>query len=183
MMLLIAIKLFYGFGKRRNYNLPCRNNNETSSKSGVYFMKSRKTKLLSIIVLTLVLVLISCYSVVEFLAAEKETSTTFIGEDTNWAVTVKVNKNGKLVEGTYVAKYKGDDIESLLEKEIKYRVNYKSTSSGGSAYLSDSGILEGNAFRKSCDIFCSYSRIDDSELTFVVVVDGNEKSISLQKNE
>lgn len=47
---------------------------------------------------------------------------------------------GNLAEGTYVAKCKGNNIETLLEKVISYQVNYKSTSSGGSTYLSDKGV-------------------------------------------
>ncbi|MCL1698180.1 MULTISPECIES: hypothetical protein [unclassified Lysinibacillus] len=146
-------------------------------------MKSRKTKLLSTIVLILALVLISYYSVDAFWAGNKETSATFIGENNSWAVTVNVNENGKLAEGSYVAKYKGNNMENLLKKEIGNQVHYKSSSSGGSTYLSDNGVLEGNAFKKSCGNGCSYSAFDDSELAFVVVVDGNEESITLQKTE
>ncbi|WP_427107632.1 hypothetical protein [Lysinibacillus xylanilyticus] len=66
---------------------------------------------------------------------------------------------------------------------ISYQVNYKSTSSGGSTYLSDKGVIEGKAFRKSCGNGCPYSTIDDPELAFEGVVDGIEESIILQKNE
>ncbi|MFF2797044.1 hypothetical protein [Lysinibacillus xylanilyticus] len=76
------------------------------------------------------------------MASNKETSTTFIGENNNWSVTVDVNNKGDIAEGTYVAKYKGNNIENLLEKVISYQVNYKSTSSGVSTYLSDNGVLE-----------------------------------------
>lgn len=43
--------------------------------------------------------------------------------------------------------------------------------------------LEGKAFRKSCGNGCPYSTIDDLELAFVVVVDGIEESLILQKIE
>ncbi|MFJ8511803.1 hypothetical protein [Lysinibacillus xylanilyticus] len=146
-------------------------------------MKSRKTKLPYKIILILALIVISCYFVVAVLASNKETSTTFVGENKNWSVTVDVNNKGNLAEGTYVAKYKGNNIENILEKEISYQVNYKSTSSGGSTYLLDNGVIEGKAFRKSCSNGCPYSTINDPELAFVVVVEGNEESIILQKNE
>lgn len=111
-------------------------------------MRSRKMKLPSTIILILELIIISCYFVVAVLASNKETSTTFIGGNNNWSVTFDVNNKGNLAEGTYVAKYKGNNIENLLEKVISYQVNYKSTSSGGSTYLSDNGVLEGKAFKK-----------------------------------
>ncbi|MGE7909338.1 hypothetical protein [Lysinibacillus xylanilyticus] len=146
-------------------------------------MRSRKMKLPSTIILILELIISSCYFVVAVLASNKETSTTFVGENNNWSVTVDVNNKGDIAEGTYVAKYKGNNIENLLEKVISYQVNYKSTSSGGSTYLSDKGVLEGKAFRKSCGNGCPYSTIDVPELAFKVVVDGIEDRIILQKNE
>jgi len=105
-------------------------------------------KIPSTIILILELIIISCYFVVAVLASNKETSTTFIGGNNNCSVTFDVNNKGNLAEGTYVAKYKGNNIENLLEKVISYQVNYKSTSSGGSTYLSDNGVLEGKAFKK-----------------------------------
>jgi len=81
-------------------------------------MRSRKMKIPSTIILILELIIISCYFVVAVLASNKETSITFMGENNNWSVTVDVNNKGNIAEGTYVAGYKGNNIENLLEKEI-----------------------------------------------------------------
>ncbi|MFT4416648.1 hypothetical protein ACLM5H_22545 [Fredinandcohnia humi] len=129
---------------------------------------------ISIMIFVFLLVLSACNS----------KTVTYTGENNNWNVTFNVNKNlaireGAYVEGDYIAKYNGENLGDLLKNEIRYEVNYKSSSSGGATYLSSDGNLEGTAFKKTCSTNCSFSKVE--ELVFVVIADGNEESIVLKK--
>ncbi|WP_391203635.1 hypothetical protein [Psychrobacillus sp. L4] len=119
------------------------------------------------------------YMLVVFLLAYNGKTSTFLGESENWTVKFIINKNNKLVEGNYAAEFKGKNLEELLKKEVHYQVDYKTSSSGGSAYLNDKGILEGTAFKKGCGWGCSYAEIDSSELIFTVMIDGESENITL----
>ncbi len=130
--------------------------------------KMRKT--VSIIFFLLLAVLLS--------ACNSKTST-FFGENENWIVKLNINKNSDFAEGNYVAEYKGKNLEELLKKEVHYQVDYKTASSGGSVYLNDVGVLEGTAFKQSCGLGCSYTKIDSSELIFTVIIDGESEILTL----
>ncbi|QFG00096.1 hypothetical protein PB01_15385 [Psychrobacillus glaciei] len=102
-------------------------------------------KTVSIILFLLLVVLLS--------ACNGKTST-FFGENENWIVKFNINKNNGSIEGTFIAEYKGGNLEELFNKEVLYEVGFKEPTSGGVGFLNDEGVLEGTAFKKSCYSNC-----------------------------
>lgn len=121
------------------------------------------------------------FLLVTTLTACDEENFSYKGESDSWSILFNIEKEEDIVKGRYTAKYNGGNLQGLLEKEIKYQINYKSASSGGSTYISTDGIIEGPAFEKSYRTGCSFSEVDYSEIVFVIIIDGKEESIILRK--
>lgn len=135
----------------------------------------KKYLLMSLIIMSLIIFLVFN------LTYEKK--TTFAGENNNWEVEVYVDKKFDTAEGTLFAEYTGNNMKNLLNKEFRYQIDYKSASAGSAGFFPDNGVLEGPVFSGGCSIDCSYFHIDDSQLYFTIVIDGEEETITLSKSE